>query len=317
MECCWPLRMPPTAKAVLISMADQANDAGLCWPSIDTISERTCVSRRAVIDALKWLESSHALSADRSNGRHTKYMLTPDLFSPSSEKSPRTMKRLTSADAALPPVQMPHRSNTETSADAAQVGVQMPHGLNEGTSADAALTGADAAPPPVQMPHKPVRQPHTNHQEPSVEPSRTTNARASDSEIDAGAFVLAGFLEFWKAYPRKVSRPAAHKAWFKVWKTREPDRAVIDLMLDAIAWQRKTEDWRKEGGRFIPHPATWLNNERWNDEPPATAKKPAEGPSWFELAGFTHIAEAQNAHCHVLNFHQFRDGKRLPAEVSA
>jgi len=127
MALVWPMQMPPTAKAVLVSLADNANDAGHCWPSIDTISERTCYSRRAVIDAIAWLERAHALIADRSNGRHSKYQLTLasfDLATPS--ESPRTASRKaeTSADAAPvsghEPVQMPHQCSSRTGADAAK-----------------------------------------------------------------------------------------------------------------------------------------------------------------------------------------------------
>lgn len=77
MALIWPLRMPPTAKAVLVSMADNANDAGHCWPSLDAICERTCFGRTAVIAAIKWLEEAGFLVANRSNGRHTRYMVVP------------------------------------------------------------------------------------------------------------------------------------------------------------------------------------------------------------------------------------------------
>lgn len=80
MSACWPLRMPPTAKAVLISLADNANDNGHCWPSIPKISERTCFGKTAVIEAIKWLEDNGALRADRSNGRGTTYILSPENY---------------------------------------------------------------------------------------------------------------------------------------------------------------------------------------------------------------------------------------------
>jgi hypothetical protein len=80
MAAVWPLQMPSSAKAVLISLADNANDDGYCFPSIHTISERVCLGRTAVIDAIKWLEQHGALKADRSNGRHTTYTLTPGAF---------------------------------------------------------------------------------------------------------------------------------------------------------------------------------------------------------------------------------------------
>lgn len=77
MSQCWPLSMPPVAKSTLISLADNANDSGHCWPSIPTICARTCYSRRAVINAIAWLESAGALAANRTDGRHTTYTVTP------------------------------------------------------------------------------------------------------------------------------------------------------------------------------------------------------------------------------------------------
>lgn len=80
MSQCWPLQMPPTPKAVLISLADNANDQGACWPSISTIAQRTCFSERAIQGAIKWLEEHGALKADRTNGRHTTYVVCPDNY---------------------------------------------------------------------------------------------------------------------------------------------------------------------------------------------------------------------------------------------
>lgn len=70
--------------------------------------------------------------------------------------------------------------------------------------------------------------------------------------------------EFWPAYPKKKAKDDALKAFLK----RKPDRVLLGLMLTAIEWQRLTEDWVKEGGKFVPYPATWLNDGRWTDEKP-------------------------------------------------
>ena len=75
MSACWPLQMPPSPKAVLISLADNANDSGECWPSIAHICERTCLGKTAVIAAIKWLEEAGIVLADRSNGRHSRYAI--------------------------------------------------------------------------------------------------------------------------------------------------------------------------------------------------------------------------------------------------
>jgi len=72
------------------------------------------------------------------------------------------------------------------------------------------------------------------------------------------------FASFWKLYPRKVGKDKAEKAWAKL----KVDQALYDLMVTALAKQVLTPDWVKERGQFIPHPATWLNGKRWQDEIP-------------------------------------------------
>jgi len=71
-----------------------------------------------------------------------------------------------------------------------------------------------------------------------------------------------GFEQFWAAYPRKESKEAARKGWPKVADN-------LPAILEALSWQRVSENWTKEGGRFIPLPATYLNGRRWEDEKPA------------------------------------------------
>jgi len=68
------------------------------------------------------------------------------------------------------------------------------------------------------------------------------------------------FAGFWQTYPRKVSKEAAMKAWARV-------HPPLVAVLNALAWQCQSEDWIKDGGRFIPHPATYINGRRWEDEP--------------------------------------------------
>lgn len=68
-----------------------------------------------------------------------------------------------------------------------------------------------------------------------------------------------GFAEFWLAYPVKRGKGAAEKAW----KRLRPD---LQTVLDAIAIAKRSDQWLKNGGEFIPYPATWLNQRRWEDE---------------------------------------------------
>lgn len=67
------------------------------------------------------------------------------------------------------------------------------------------------------------------------------------------------FKRFWQAYPRKVGKQAARKAFDRV-------DVPVEQLLAALERQRADPQWRRENGRFIPHPVTWLNQGRWEDE---------------------------------------------------
>lgn len=77
------------------------------------------------------------------------------------------------------------------------------------------------------------------------------------------------FETFWKEYPKKRDKKQAEKAWLKL----KPSQELFDKIMQAVQCWKDSDDWQKDGGQFIPYPATWLNNERWNDEAPAPAKE--------------------------------------------
>jgi hypothetical protein len=81
-----------------------------------------------------------------------------------------------------------------------------------------------------------------------------------DREIDTEGEIHTAFDTFWNLCPRKTGKGRARKAWEKATKTID-DSVIIDAMrAHADHWDRdRTEMW------FIPHPATWLNEERWDD----------------------------------------------------
>lgn len=73
------------------------------------------------------------------------------------------------------------------------------------------------------------------------------------------------FELFWSKYPKKVAKSSAKKAFEKV-------SAPLETLLTAIERQKCSEQWSKDNGQYIPNPATWLNQERWNDELPSAGK---------------------------------------------
>ncbi|HHK4340616.1 TPA: helix-turn-helix domain-containing protein [Pseudomonas aeruginosa] len=102
MSACWPLQgMSPAQKAVLISLADQANDQGVCWPAVDSIAMRCCLSKRAVQQAIKWLRGAGIVSVEERQGRSTMYSVTPAAYAPPQEMHPSS-KCTPAANAPTP-----------------------------------------------------------------------------------------------------------------------------------------------------------------------------------------------------------------------
>jgi len=67
------------------------------------------------------------------------------------------------------------------------------------------------------------------------------------------------FDTFWSAYPVKKGKGAAEKSWQKL----SPDLQTVIIAIEA---QKQSDQWTKDKGKFIPYPATWLNQKRWEDE---------------------------------------------------
>lgn len=91
---------------------------------------------------------------------------------------------------------------------------------------------------------------------------KPVNKREAAEKIGASE---EAFNIFWKAYPRKVGKGAALKVWAKI---KMDKYELANLCLLALKWQCDSEQWTKDGGQFIPHPQTYLNQRRWEDEPP-------------------------------------------------
>lgn len=70
------------------------------------------------------------------------------------------------------------------------------------------------------------------------------------------------FAEFWAAYPKKVGKQYALKAWRRI----KPDVELHGRIMQAVSEQKRSSQWRSDNGRYIPNPATWLNGGYWDNE---------------------------------------------------
>ncbi len=78
---------------------------------------------------------------------------------------------------------------------------------------------------------------------------------------------MADFQVFWAAYPRRVGKGQARRVWDRL----KPSEDLLADMLNALAWQQQTDQWkvRIHGVPvYIPHASTWLAGERWLDDKP-------------------------------------------------
>ena len=91
-------------------------------------------------------------------------------------------------------------------------------------------------------------EPNANHKPLTINHKPLTNIKP-----------LSDFDMFWIAYPKKVGKEAARKAWAKA----NPELALV---LNALEWQKVSPQWFKT--QYIPHPSTWINQHRWLDEKP-------------------------------------------------
>lgn len=231
MAAVWPLQMSPTQKAVLVSLSDNANDAGFCWPSIATICKRTCYGKTAVIEAIKSLEEAGYLTANRSNGRHTTYVVNPN-----------------------PPLQPLRKANQSGSP-----------------------TGAADEPVAVRETNKPVRQPDSNRQEPSLnrqlkkEQPRSQGSRLLvDWKPSRGDIIFAEsrgidpsveaekFRDYWHAVAGARGRK---QDWHATWRN----------------WVRRSVEYSRQGRRSATEDkneqvaAAWVSGKTGLDNDPTAS----------------------------------------------
>lgn len=208
MSACWPLQgMSAAQKAVLISLADQANDDGYCWPSVKTISTRTCLSERAVQGAIKWLVGSGIVRSNERSGSSTVYQLTPAAYAPPQEMHPA---------AYAPPQQMR-------------------------PAADAPTPAADAGAPPQQLHPTPAAaapKPSTNHQLNRKEPNT--------KRVAAPGFVVPDWInrahwDAWHSCPKRKKATDEQKQMavdkLDAWRREGVDHAAALENAAIAGWQ--------------------------------------------------------------------------------
>lgn len=105
---------------------------------------------------------------------------------------------------------------------------------------------------------------YRNAESESLSPSVESQSPESESEGHGD------FDEFWSLYPRKVGKGQARKAWSGALRKASAGEIILGV-------RRAAEAFCANDPRYIPHPATWLNGERWLDEIPQQTGGPLNG----------------------------------------
>ncbi len=181
MSQCWPLQgLSVTQKAVLISLADQANDEGVCWPAIATIGKRCCMSARAVRTAMDHLEVVGLLTRERRFNSSNVYVVTPDKFN---------------ADAAAPK----GKRKAAKGGDAPGAGAAPHAGGAPDAPRGAPAAGGDAPGAGLEVRPVPPNR-HITLNEPSGEPSFPAGLPAAPPVVDSETELQAACRATWTAY---------------------------------------------------------------------------------------------------------------------
>ena len=99
------------------------------------------------------------------------------------------------------------------------------------------------------------RQSTVSHGEIPLESNPIQSKKESESESNN-----ARFGEWYEEYPRKIDPKRAKAAWDKL----KVDESLFNAIMDGLRkWKLAWDD-----PKFVPYPATWLNNRRWESEPP-------------------------------------------------
>ena len=131
---------------------------------------------------------------------------------------------------------------------------------------------------------RPLPDIETSDSKPVYKPDKSIS-RKRDKNV-----VSPGFTEFWNVYPRHVAKQNAMKAWAKI--GADDSQALTDTIIADVN-RRLESEWRGKDMQYIPHPATYLNGRRWEDETVVT--KVAEHPGYNREIVLTPEEEAEVA----------------------
>ena len=137
--------------------------------------------------------------------------------------------------------------------------------------------GTDVFPVPAEKESTPEPLKEKESGKGDVPPEGPRSAKADKARAEAL------FDRFWAAYPRKENKKNACRAFLRL----RPNEALLNRMLSALWQQRASPQWLEAGGKYIPQASTWLNGERWEDQPNMDAGRKTTSAAAYTQRDYT------------------------------
>lgn len=234
---------PPAVRLTFLTMLAMAESDGLCRATAPGIARRGNLPQPDVEQALKVLSGPDPHSRDNTDGRRIErvaggyhilnYLGYREYDYGAAERMRALRARRKESNVTGVTANARNVRRTSPNASASASVFNAVNGAMEGG------VGGTAAPPRTVADHR---------------------ALAADFEL------------FWEAWPKKVGKQIAMRAWVDL----RPPPALVHTILSAVGRWKKTDSWQDEGGRFIPQPGRWLAEQRWTDVPPKSAAESAK-----------------------------------------
>jgi len=246
----WVWNHSPYRGAVLLvhlAIADVISDLheDQCWMSVPRLAKKARISRSTCQDALRQLEADgYVVIVDPCATEQWKPATYRFIFrdsTPSGERPPSPNQRAGGPDEGASPLAQPAGD-----------------------------------PRPESGPPSPAERAQSQVVSQVVSQKERTRAVSRNPEPASGSGPTDPFETFWAAYPNHTKKKDARRAWEKLGPA-----PPLPAILAALAWQTVLPKWTDDGGRFVPHPATYLNAEQWKDEPPR--RKPTLDDLYAEI----------------------------------
>lgn len=264
------------ATLVYITLCRHADKNQTCYPSIKRIAETNSISKRTVITAIQKLEKYNIIRKKkiRKGGKWLNNSYT--LLNKSQFKKQAEKVKKPGANNDIHQVQLTTKNKPPSATDD-QNQVQQVHTNNNNT-----LT---PTPKGVVVKAKETSSnlkkkmgggcPLSKKNAISKDESKSKNLGVrAEEKVELKSLAdfhsLAAdvvppeksFEVFWEVYPKKVDKENALRSWVGI----NPSGELLKKILDALELQKKSKEWEKEEGKYVPYPSKWILGKRWNDE---------------------------------------------------